>query len=133
METRIYKIISRDDWERTLAKGLAYRGNDGADARDGFIHLSTFEQVHGVLSRWFRDADLDQYLLVEADTEKIGDTLRWEPGANVEGDLFPHIYGELSADVLVRYGKFRGWPASTSDMRIDWHAYSNDEGSRHTQ
>jgi uncharacterized protein (DUF952 family) len=61
------------------------------DLRDGFIHLSTPDQVAGTLQRHFEGrADL---LLIAIDADDLGANLRWEPSRN--GALFPHLYAPL--------------------------------------
>lgn len=87
---RVYKICLKAEWEKTLTVGL-YAGSPD-DLRDGFIHLSTAEQVAGTLARHFAGrADL---VLIALDTDQLGDALKWEPSRG--GALFPHLYVPLS-------------------------------------
>ena len=64
-----------------------------ADARDGYVHLSTATQVAGTAERHFGDSLALWLLAVE--TERLGDDLRWEEARG--GDRFPHFYGRLLA------------------------------------
>jgi uncharacterized protein (DUF952 family) len=89
MDTLIYKVCSRAEWEAAVALGV-YRGST-ADRRDGFIHLSTADQVEGTLRAHF--AGQDDLVLVEVDPGTLGAALRFEPSRG--GALFPHLYGEL--------------------------------------
>ena len=85
----IYKICPVTDWREAERAGL-YRGS-ADDARDGFIHFSTAEQLAGTLDKHYRgQSDL---LLISIDVVRLGEALRWEPSRG--GDLFPHLYGEL--------------------------------------
>jgi uncharacterized protein (DUF952 family) len=91
--TTIYKICPAKAWREAEQQG-AYRGS-ADDARDGFIHFSTAAQVPGTAAKHFaRQADL---VLVAVPAEALGAALRWEPSRG--GDLFPHLYGELSPDL----------------------------------
>ncbi len=70
---------------------------------EGFIHCSTAGQVLQVANTRFRGRrDL---LLLSIDTEKVAAEIRYE---NLEGgqQLFPHIYGELPTEAVVRVAEF---------------------------
>ena len=86
---RVYKIITREDWEQAC-RGGSYAGSPD-DLRDGFIHLSAAHQVAVTAARHFRGQD--DLLLVALDTRALGSALKWEPSRS--GDLFPHYYGQL--------------------------------------
>ena len=91
----IYKICPVTDWRETERAGL-YRGS-ADDARDGFIHFSTAEQLAGTLDKHYRgQSDL---LLISIDADRLGDALRWEPSRG--GDLFPHLYGDLDPKAVI--------------------------------
>jgi uncharacterized protein (DUF952 family) len=64
-----------------------------ADARDGYVHLSTAVQVGETAARHFADAQALWLLAVE--TDRLGEGLRWEEARN--GERFPHYYGRLTA------------------------------------
>lgn len=92
--TTIYKICERAAWREAERLGV-YGGSD-ADRRDGFIHFSTAAQLAGTAAKHFAgQADL---MLVAVDDAKLGPALKWEPSRG--GELFPHLYGELSLDVV---------------------------------
>lgn len=92
---RVYKILTADDWAAALSSG-AYHGS-ADDRRDGFIHLSTFEQVRGTAERHFKGrSDL---VLVAFDATALGPLLRWEPSRG--GVHFPHLYGPLPATLAL--------------------------------
>jgi uncharacterized protein (DUF952 family) len=92
---RVYKICDRGSWEQARAGGRFFGSSD--DARDGFIHLSTPDQVAGTLERHF--ADRDDLLLIGVDVGRLGETLRWEPSRG--GTLFPHLYQSLDFAAVV--------------------------------
>jgi uncharacterized protein (DUF952 family) len=91
----IYKICDTAHWHAAARSG-ALRAT-GADARDGFIHLSTAAQVRSTVERHYaRVADL---MLIAIDADALSDALRWEPSRG--GDLFPHLYGELPLAAVI--------------------------------
>ena len=90
----ILHITRRAAW--AAAKNLgSYRGNT-LDA-EGFIHCSTLSQVVGSANRFFQGQQ-DLVILV------IDESLV-QPEVKYEGDadnLFPHIYGALNIETVVR-------------------------------
>lgn len=85
----VYKIFRRPEWDALVRDGQS----DGApvDLADGYIHLSTAQQVMETAARHFSsESDL---VLVALDPAKLGDALRWEPSRG--GALFPHLYRPL--------------------------------------
>ncbi len=75
---------------------------DGApvDVADGYIHLSTFEQLTETVDKHF--AGQDHLHVAEVDLDALGEAVKWEPSRG--GQLFPHLYGPLPLDVVVAYG-----------------------------
>ena len=70
-----------------------------ADRRDGFIHLSTCNQLTGTVDKHF--AGQDDLWVAEVDLDALGEAIRWEPSRG--GEDFPHLYGELPLDAVVAY------------------------------
>jgi uncharacterized protein (DUF952 family) len=92
--TAIYKICPASLWREAESAGV-FRGSE-LDRRDGFIHFSTASQAVETAAKHFSgQRDL---VLVSVDAAKLGDQLKWEPSRG--GALFPHLYGELSLDVV---------------------------------
>jgi uncharacterized protein (DUF952 family) len=91
----IYKICRRADWEAAAIGGI-YRGCE-VDRRDGFIHFSTAVQVDETLRRHF--AGQGDLLLIAVDPAALGPALVFEVSRG--GELFPHLYGELSVSLAV--------------------------------
>ena len=87
---RVFKILTADQWAQAISAGAFTGSHD--DKRDGFIHLSTADQVAGTAARHFRgQPDL---VLVACATSRLDTAaLRWEPSRG--GALFPHLYGPL--------------------------------------
>ncbi|GHC47685.1 DUF952 domain-containing protein [Neogemmobacter tilapiae] len=91
----IYKIFRRPEWDAFKAAGET----QGApiDLTDGYIHISTAQQVAETAAKHFAtESDL---VLVALDDAALGPALKWEPSRG--GALFPHLYRKLSmADVV---------------------------------
>ena len=95
MRETVYRLCHRDEWLAALEKGN-YDGGT-LDRRDGFIHLSTREQLGETASLHFSQArDL---VLLTIDAGALGQHLRWEPSRG--GALFPHLYGTLPLSAVV--------------------------------
>jgi len=95
MEDRVYKVFTEDEWNRFQETGQFSGSAD--DIRDGFIHLSTKDQVAGVIERFF--AGKGRLHVAEFSAMDFMRRLSWE--ASASGDVYPHLYDcELStADV----------------------------------
>ena len=103
-----FKIIDAAEWRRALSEGV-YGGSD-VDIADGFIHLSTAEQLPGTAGKHFAGrADL---MLLSVDLTALGDTVLWEPSRG--GALFPHIHGPLPTRAVTHA---RAWSVS-ADGRL---------------
>jgi uncharacterized protein (DUF952 family) len=85
----IYKIVPRDLWREAKRAG-AFAGSP-VDLKDGFIHLSTAEQVEETAAKHF--AGKSDLLLIAVDPQALGAALRYEPSRG--GALFPHLYAPL--------------------------------------
>ena len=87
----VYKIVPRALWLEAEETGR-FAGAP-VDRADGFIHLSTADQVGETARRHF--AGQSDLLLVAVEAKALGEALRWE--ASRGGALFPHLYGPLAA------------------------------------
>jgi uncharacterized protein (DUF952 family) len=93
---KIYKVLRSAEWSEAQASG-SFAGSPD-DARDGFIHLSTAEQLQGTLERHF--AGEQNLVVLEVDAAALGEALRWEPSRG--GALFPHLYADLPVTAVTR-------------------------------
>jgi uncharacterized protein (DUF952 family) len=91
----VVKITDRDMWAAACCRGFFHGSKD--DQRDGYIHLSTPEQLEGTAAKYFRGRH--NLILVAFDPVVLGDNLRWEPSR--DGSLFPHYYGSLPTVLAV--------------------------------
>lgn len=85
----VYKILRPS--ERDVLERFGRFAGSPDDERDGFVHLSTREQLAGTLAKHF--ADETELAIVALDVAAMGDALRWEESRG--GALFPHLYGAI--------------------------------------
>jgi uncharacterized protein (DUF952 family) len=79
-------------------------------ASDGFIHLSTPDQVHLPANRLYRGrVDL---VLLYIDPARLDSPIRWELGVatDPESMLFPHLYGALPVGAVINVTSYRPAP-----------------------
>ncbi len=86
-----FKIIAAAEWRHALAEG-AY-GGSAVDLADGYIHMSTAEQLPTTAEKHY--AGQSDLMLLSVDLTQLGDDLVWEPSRG--GALFPHLYAALPA------------------------------------
>lgn len=85
----VYKIMRLGEWNDARRTGRFAPAP--IDAKDGYIHLSTEDQVLETARLHF--AGSDDLVAAEFEAEDFGAALKWE--ATRGGALFPHLYGEL--------------------------------------
>lgn len=100
----IYHITSRKAWREAQQRG-DYRAENFE--KDGFIHCSTGAQVLPVAEKYY--AGQRSLIVLVIDPERLSSDLRWEPPAGgapppgvSEGEQFPHVYGPINLDAIVR-------------------------------
>ena len=94
--TLIYHLADKDCWIAQAENG-AYQGR-AEDLGDGFLHFSNAQQI--VESAAKHKAGQPNLVLLAVDDSMLGDELKWEESRG--GALFPHIYGEVSLDAVVK-------------------------------
>jgi uncharacterized protein (DUF952 family) len=103
MTEPILHLASNEAWLAT-AKGGAYHAD--SSTTEGFIHCSKPSQIVGVANTFYHGQHGLVLLLI--DPSKLKPELKWEPPAEPEpthareGDLFPHIYGPLNLDAVIK-------------------------------
>ena len=93
--TTAFKILTADQWAQFQRDGL-FRGAP-VDLADGYIHMSTSDQVAETLAKHF--AGQDNLVIAELDLTRFGEALKWEVSRG--GALFPHLYAPLPMDAVV--------------------------------
>jgi len=91
--SRIFHIALSKEWNRALLDG-SYR--TGSLENEGFIHFSTGKQLLRTADKFYA-GNRDVVLLV-IDPGLLAGELRYEPIE--DGQLFPHLYGELNLDAV---------------------------------
>ncbi len=86
----VYKLMTVAQWQ-TASGALAFTGS-AVDLADGFIHLSTADQVAMTLDRHFATI-AEPLMLLLVDLARVSGGVKWEPSR--DGALFPHVYGTL--------------------------------------
>ena len=95
MQSTAFKILTAGQWAQFELDGV-FCGAP-VDLADGYIHLSTADQLQGTLDKHF--AGQVGLVIAEINLEALGDTVRWEVS---RGDaLFPHIYGILPVSAVL--------------------------------
>ena len=93
--TIVYKIFRADEYADFAARGES----EGApiDIQDGYVHMSTAEQVVETAAKHF--AGEDGLKVLAFDPNELGDDVKWEPSRG--GALFPHLYRNLKTDDVI--------------------------------
>jgi len=89
----IYHVTTKDGWAKF--EGLDYYESPTLN-EETFIHLSTAEQVSGVLERYY--AGQTNLLKLHIDIEKLSAKLKYELATNNE--YFPHLFGRLNKSAV---------------------------------
>ena len=88
----IYKIFRAAEYAAFSSRGETLGAP--VDLEDGYIHMSTADQVEVTAAKHFAGEDGLKLLGIESDD--LGEALKWEPSRG--GALFPHLYRPLRAE-----------------------------------
>lgn len=95
----IFHIADRDRWRRSVATGEYTASTIGMELADeGFIHLSTADQLSGVVERFYRG--VPNLVLLHVDETKLTAPLVFEQ-LDGAAEPFPHLYGPLDVGAVV--------------------------------
>ena len=96
----IFHIADRDRWLAAQADGRYTASTIGRELADeGFIHLSTAEQVPGVVDRFYRG--VPNLVLLHVDESLLTAAVVYEQMGDAP-EAFPHLYGPLNTDAVVQ-------------------------------
>jgi uncharacterized protein (DUF952 family) len=102
----IFHVTEPRRWERSLLDGRHTGSTWATDLADeGFIHCSTAEQWPGVVERFY--GSVPALVLLHIDEQRLSSPLVWEGAQDVD-DAFPHVYGPIDLDAVVRVETIRG-------------------------
>ena len=99
-----YKVLTTEQLEM-LERDGTFAGAP-IDVEDGYIHLSTTDQLAETIGKHF--AGQSGLQIVAVDLDALGDQVKWEPSRG--GQLFPHIYGAMTLDTAIAYGPLEHEP-----------------------
>ena len=94
----IFHITTEEQW---LEAKLLGEYKHPSLQNEGFIHCSTRDQVVTSANRYFMDYAFVFVLQIEE--EKLTSQLIYEPSTG--GELFPHVYGSINVDAIVKIVK----------------------------
>ena len=117
----IYHITSRSAWNEAR-QSAEYRAE--SLETEGFIHCSTGSQVLPVVEKYYKGQH--ELLLLMIDPSLLSSDLKWEPSSDgapppgvPEGDLFPHIYGPVNLDAVVKAVDLESNPDGNYNLPIN--------------
>ena len=97
MSDTAFKILTAEQWAQFKADGV-FTGAP-VDHADGYIHLSTADQLQGTLDKYF--ADQSGLVIAEINLVMLESSLKWEEARG--GALFPHIYDDLPMAAVIAH------------------------------
>jgi uncharacterized protein (DUF952 family) len=95
MTPTAFKILTAEQWAQFEEAGV-FLGAP-VDLVDGYIHLSTADQLEETLSKHF--VGQTGLVVAEVDLADFGDALKWEVSRG--GALFPHLYCPLPMSAVI--------------------------------
>ncbi|HWU21643.1 MAG TPA: DUF952 domain-containing protein [Nocardioides sp.] len=98
----IFHLALASDWAAAQQAGrytISTRGRTLAE--EGFIHASRGDQWPAVRERFYAGVT-EPLVLLQIDTDRLGVPLIEEPAVPGGTETFPHIYGPLSVDAVVK-------------------------------
>jgi len=97
LEVTAYKVLTAEQMDVLLTEGV-FLGAP-VDLADGYIHLSTAEQVTETVNKHF--AGQTDLHVAAVDLAALGDAVKWEPSRG--GQLFPHVYAALPLSAVMAH------------------------------
>jgi uncharacterized protein (DUF952 family) len=97
-DTTAYKVLTGEQMA-ALERDGSFAGAP-VDLADGYIHLSTCDQLTETVDKHF--AGQDDLHVAAVDLGSFGGSLKWEESRG--GALFPHLYGPLLLETVIAYG-----------------------------
>jgi uncharacterized protein (DUF952 family) len=92
-----YKVLTAEQMHELEAD--RFRGAP-IDVADGYIHLSTSDQLTETVDKHF--SGQDDLHIAAIDLGALGNAVKWERSRG--GALFPHIHGAMPLEVVIAYG-----------------------------
>ena len=95
----VFKILEQEEW---FNREEEYKGSL-IDLKDGFIHLSTKNQIYQTCKKHFFGRD--NLIVIYFKIKDLEDSLKWEKSRN--NDLFPHYYGYIKKKLMIGFCNLR--------------------------
>ena len=97
-------LCSKEEWRTAQALG---EHRPVSLTENGFVHLSTPQQVHLPANRLY--AGRTDLVLLRIDAARLSSPVRWEAGVPTDpvGMVFPHLYGSLPVWAVIRVTPYR--------------------------
>lgn len=93
-----YKVLTAEEMA-ALERDGTFAGAP-VDVADGYIHLSTADQLTATVDKHF--AGRSDLHVAAVDLGSFGELLKWEESRG--GELFPHLYAPLLLETVIAYG-----------------------------
>ena len=106
-----YKVLTDAQMKELETESFA---GAPVDLADGYIHLSTADQLSGTIDKRF--AGQTGLWVAAVDLEAQDDPVKWEESRG--GALFPHLYGTLMLDTVIAYGPLERDPDGTVKLPV---------------
>ncbi|MFM7225245.1 MAG: DUF952 domain-containing protein [Actinomycetota bacterium] len=97
MTRLIFHITTAPEW--AAARTVGSLSPPSLEA-EGFVHCSSPTQVTRVADWFYRD--VPDLVLLAIDPTRLVSPVRWEPSADVLAGDFPHVYGPITVEAVVR-------------------------------
>ncbi len=98
----IYHITARASWAAAQKSG-AYSADSLAS--EGFIHCSKLDQVKRAANSFY--SNQHGLVILEIDPSRLKSEVRWEAGTDKADELFPHVFGPLNPEAVLRVLDFQ--------------------------
>lgn len=92
----IYHITTKEEIDKSLISGSL---SASSLQTEGFIHTCEKEQIQGVIDRYY--SGRTGLFLLHIDETKLFAPLKYELAPSVN-EMFPHIFGMINNDAVVR-------------------------------
>jgi uncharacterized protein (DUF952 family) len=110
----ILHITEREQWDQAELAGVYH---DDTLHSEGFIHCSTLQQVIQVANALFRAQEGLVLLCIAPD--RVEAEIRYE--STEGGERFPHIYGPLNIDAVIKALEFEPDEAGKFELPGEVH------------
>lgn len=109
----IYHITSQAAWADAQKSG-AYSADSLAG--EGFVHCSGLSQIKRVADDFY--SNQHGLVILQIDPSMLTSEVRWEAGTDKSDELFPHVYGPLDLEAVLRVLDFEPEADGNFDLPV---------------